>query len=313
MHFAILLLVFLLYAVLAWRDIRVALVLLAGLLPIYLLRFSILGLPTTALEVLILICVAVWLIKHKGGKVRPRDFGPWFRPMLLLLAASTISTAIAPHLYDALGIWKAYFIEPVLVFVMLRDLFEKSDWMRAMKALAISGIIVSCFAIFQYYTGLGIPTPWDIELRVTGFFDYPNALGLFLAPIISACAVLLTSPIPKGRLRGVMAREGWGVVIAIITALLGSIAIILAQTEAAFVAIPVALILTLMFSSAGTKTKKRVALEALAIIILLTLAVPSVRSKIFLQDYSGQVRISQWSETVTMLADTPKYLLLGTG
>ena len=48
--------------------------------------------------------------------------------------------------------------------------------------------MLSIFAIYQKFTGTFIPNPfWAAEAtrRVTSFYPYPNALALYLAPIVT--------------------------------------------------------------------------------------------------------------------------------
>ncbi|MFH1711871.1 MAG: O-antigen ligase family protein [Patescibacteria group bacterium] len=298
MIFSILLLIaFATFLLLAWRDLKLALIVLAGLLPTYLIRFSIGPLPTTALEVFILIAGLAWVINHQGYKIDIKSFRPWYRPLLLLIAAASFGVVVASDTFSALGIWKAYFIEPALVYLMMQSQFKgKDDWQNALKALGVSAIVLSVFAIFQSTSGLGIPAPWDIEKRATGLFDYPNALGLFLSPIIAFGTVLFIKTKNKTD------RIFWSSVIV-----LGAIAILLAQTEAAFVAIPAALLITFLITPAKRTIKIRVAAEAIIIVILLALAFPAVGQKIMLRDYSGQVRIAQWQESVAMIVDRPLF------
>ncbi len=187
----------------------------------------------------------------------------------------------------------------MLIFVILRSVLKKrADWELAFKALCLSAIILSLFAFLQYLTGAGIPTPWDAELRVTSVFDYPNALGLLLGPIVAAAIVLLT----RQTKQWIKANA-----LYLITITFGLAAIFLAKTEAALVAIPAALVVALLFSSAKNKTKIRVALEAIAIVVILVIAIPAAREKLLLQDYSGQVRIAGWQESIEMLLDNPAF------
>ena len=283
-----------LFALLAWRDLRFALVLLAGLLPTYLLRFSIGPVPGTLLEVCILLAVAVWLVRHHNWRLDLRRIDRWTHVGLLVLAAASFGVVVAPDTIGAFGIWKAYFVEPFLVFVMMRSLFKQGDWYKALIALAVSSIAVSAFALFQFATGLAIPVPWDIERRVTSLFDYPNAVGLFVAPMVTVSLLLSVQ-------KQQPARWFW-----ITSAVFGCAAIVVAQTEAALVAVPAALIVTLLLSRATVKKKR--ALAFLGIALLLTaLVVPFSRSKILLQDYSGGVRLAQWTETLQMLAHNPAF------
>lgn len=327
--FAIILtILFATFAHVAWHNFRGSLILLAGLLPIYLIRFDIGPIPGTALEVLIFICFAVWLIRYRSFS--PAILSPWIKPLGLLLLAATIGVVVANDTTSALGIWKAYFIEPVLVFVMFKTTLKKEDWPKVFKAISISAIIVSIFAIFQFTTGLAIPAPWDIERRVTGIFDYPNALGLFLAPIVAMNAVLLFAPLSPpmtGEKTRSTLPQIWGSRRGqLTTIILGTIAIILAQTEAAFVAIPGALLITYLLAPLHPpmtvgKTRStlpqtwrsrrgQIAIVISTLLIVLAFAVPITRQKLLLQDYSGQVRLSQWSETTEMLKEN---LIFGAG
>jgi hypothetical protein len=51
----------------------------------------------------------------------------------------------------------------------------------------LSTVAVSVFAIYQYITGQYIPNDFwasSVNRRATSFFPFPNAVGLYLAPII---------------------------------------------------------------------------------------------------------------------------------
>ncbi len=280
------------FALIAWRDLQLGLLLMITLLPSYLLRTEIFGLPTTLLEMLLVAFVTIWCIRRRPHVFSffalPRSLA---LPIFLLVLASFISLFIAPDLASALGIWKAYFLEPMLLFFIIR--FEHIDASRIFKALGITALFLSLVAILQWLTGQGIPIPWDIEGRVTSVFEYPNALGLFLGPIVII-----------GALSWRQDKKFW-----ITTILLSAIAIVLAQSEAAVVAV----LATLVIAGLSNKqTRNKTLLAVLTAILLITLSPwrGFVMEKLTLQDYSGQVRLTQWSETVEMLKD---HWLFGAG
>ncbi len=287
------------FGVLAWRNFRFALALLFGLLPTYLLRFSVGPVPSTVLEVVVLVLFGIW-IARRGGRGMPSPYGPWRAAILLLLAAACFAASYAPDVFAALGVLKAYFFEPLLVGAMLLSTFtERRDWERAGAALVASGVVIAIVAIVQHFTGVGIPAPWDVEGRATSVFDFPNAVGLFLAPIIAGVCVALTATKTR-RTRNVLA----------LSALLMLGGIVASATEAAFVAIPAALLLAMLFSKAKRSTKTWTIAIALVLGISAFTMSTTVREKLLLRDVSGQARVAMWHETVAMLRDNP---ILGAG
>jgi hypothetical protein len=119
-------------------------------------------------------------------------------PLALLFLAAGVGVAVSPVTLSALGLLKAYVIEPLLLFLMVRDLFlDEADRAKLLRALALGGAFAALLGIAQYALDAGIPAPWDIERRVTGPFPYPNALGLYLAPIITISGIFLLSVIAR--------------------------------------------------------------------------------------------------------------------
>ena len=117
------------FTILAVKNYRVSLGLFIVLLPAYLLRFSLGPLPTTLLEINFLILFFVWLFKY--AKTDLPDILTWFKnnklvslTIGLFILSATISVFVGNHTYAdpmsallrGLGIWRAYFIEPVGLF-----------------------------------------------------------------------------------------------------------------------------------------------------------------------------------------------------
>jgi len=267
--------------------------LLIALLPTYLLRFSVFGIPTTVLEILLLIVIARWLWESRR---RPRELfrleRPWAIAIALLVLSATISAIITPNAFAGLGIWKAYFIEPILFFYLLIDELKQKKITvdQIVFALVLGGFVPAITAISQFIFNVGIPIPWDIERRVTGVFDYPNALGLYLGPLIVVAV-------------GKMYKKPF-YIIAII---LFSLAIVLAQSEAAIAS---TIIVVVLMGIVHPKLRKKT-LVISVIAASLFLIIPQTRTflipKLTLQDYSGQVRLGQWSETMAFLKDHPVF------
>ncbi|HUT22484.1 MAG TPA: O-antigen ligase family protein [Candidatus Bipolaricaulota bacterium] len=303
------------FAILAWKKLDWALILIALGLPSYLLRFKIGPIPMTVLELMILIVFAVWLIRFivsrrgrkatskasgQGGRVAKLGRGFKWLIMLFLLAA-TIGVIVSPDKIAALGIWKAYFIEPILLFIVLINTFKnKKDFQKLFFAFSVSAILISLFAIYQKFTGAWIPNAfWQAAetRRVTSIFGYPNAIGLFLAPI---AIWNLGELVLKWQENSWLKR-----IFFVMTIVLSSLAIVFAQSEGAIAAM--AVVSAIIFF----KNKKTRWFLVGAIVLLTGFFVfqPAERNivweKLTLRDFSGQVRMEMWGETIDMLSETP--------
>ncbi len=317
----ILTLTFAAFALLAWRDLKFALILLCGLTPTYLVRFSVGQVPSTMLEGFLVTAIIVFGIKHgKALVVATPSYPPLVRgrvsvltvSIALIALASVAAIIIAPDTLSALGIWKAYHVEPLLFGLMIWKLFDRDDCKKAFVALGASGLVVALFAIVQVLFHVGIPDAWATENRATSFFPYPNAVGLFLAPIVSGVIVIVRgsrqSAVVTHRSPEFLLPTSYSLGLYIVLLLL---AIGLAKTEAALVAIPAALYVITMMSPMISRRKKLLATSSIIFAVtLIFMFLPSVAAKLALQDTSGLVRRTQWSETFHLLADHP-YLGVG--
>jgi O-antigen ligase len=303
------------FAVLAWRDLKLALILLCGLTPTYLVRFNVGPVPSTMLEGFLVIAFLVFAIKHRSVMLNEvkhlrKSFAALrmtHLPIALIGIASIMAVIVAPDTMSALGIWKAYYVEPALFGFILWKLFDRDDYRKAFLALSTSGLAIAIVAIAQVLFHVGIPDAWATENRATSLFPYPNAVGLLLAPMVSALVIFRGR---RSKAGGVHQSPEFllptAYSLVCITILL--IAIGLAKTEAALVAIPAALYIVAMLSPMLSKRKKMLATSG---IVLATTCVflflPSVASKLTLHDTSGLVRRAQWSETFHLLADHPYF------
>ncbi len=318
------------FAWLSVKHFRIALALFFALLPTYLIRFSIGPLPTTFLELCFWIVFGAWILKKiYGSRVKPgmteahlttsnaaqnnnkqnsqivmpdliRHPSFSYTVLIIFIILSLTSLLIVPyeHLFASVGLWRAYLLEPFLCGWMLLDVLrDEQQKIRTFLSLTFSAFILATLGIVQYVTRLGIPAPWDIERRITSVFDYPNALGLFLAPLLSTLLVFGISTWKERR-----SNEKMFVVGAAVACFL---TILLAKTEAALVAIPASLFIAFLISPHPLK-KQKIASAVLATITLIAaFSFSPVREKLLLQDFSGQVRRSQWKEAFTLLTDHP--------
>ena len=169
-------------------------------LPLYVVRCSSLGwcvsiIPLTLLEALIALTFISWLAWRvstvKKGTIDSRQLlqrlrGPFFWPLLAFLIVATVSMALSPDLRAAAGVWKAYFIEPALLYLVVLDLsLERRSVNWVFGPLLFSGVWLSALAVWQSKSGVDPFAPHSINIgRVTGVYDNPNALGLYLGPLV---------------------------------------------------------------------------------------------------------------------------------
>ncbi len=279
MTFLLLLIIYLIiFTFLSWKNQRWAIFLILAALPSYAVRFNIGNIPMTLLEEMILILFFIWVArKTKLSLTNKRSVNDWslisnFQflisnkisqsfgstqdkllnflisnlkftlPITIFLLSATISIFISPNKLAALGIWKAYFIEPVLFLIVFIDVLKenKNFYNFIASALSIPALYISIFAIYQKFTGFLVPLEyWQNSYhRVTSFFSYPNAIGLLLAPIVVILFGALISPFPFSTARETRPATSLRLRIYFFTvAILSIAAIIFAKSEGAIIAL----------------------------------------------------------------------------
>ncbi len=298
----------LLFAWLCFTDLPLAVAVFAAILPSYLFRFSLplpgFTVPTTFLEICFGLLTLGWLYSGRARQAAPL-LKRWAAPLLLLLVSAAIATAIAPDLRAALGILRAYILEPVLFFfVASTTLTDETARRRVIYALGAAVAALSALAIYQKITGNGIPPVWqpaDVR-RVTSVFEYPNALGLFVAPVLPLLAGLTAFLAFDGR-----KKRRWLALLPAAAAPLGLIAIIFAVSKGAALGAVAGLLLV------GLLDRRLRAATLITIIVacVTIISVPSIRGwfavRADLRDASGSVRQIVWGESWAMLRDHPVF------
>lgn len=295
---------FIIYALFARVNFRLASGFLILLLPSYLIRFSFGPLPTTLLELSFGAIFLVWLWRH-SREDWPKILSlvkknKWLFAMTgLLLAAAAVASFVGADIYEsrlaaafsALGIWRAYFFEPILFFVIL---LARSETKQIFFWLALSTASISVLAIVQKLTGQFYPPSlWDAQLfgRPTSFFTSANAIGLYLAPIFFL---------------GISLKEKKWLIWPALT--LAVAAIILSRSAGALFALGVGL-LVFLFSLGWKKIAITILLCGLATIILS----PPLRATAIFQDQAGQNRLTLWKYSAEFLTESPKNFIFGAG
>ncbi len=251
----------------------------------------------TLLEAMILILFGVLLIRKKiDFKKYARSYFFWLS--LLVILAAILAVIVSPNKLGALGILKAYFIEPVLFYIILVSLVkEKKEITRLVWMLGISAVYISLFGIWQKFSAFGVPLAFlnkdGNTDRIVSIYGYPNAVGLYLGPIIILFTGFLFQKAKSYRLAS----------LKVLIIALSFIAIVFAQSEAAVLAVlAVCTIWGLIYK------KTRLPFLILIVIFMAILFFSQdlqafVYSKLFLKDWSGMIRRLIWGETWVMLKD----------
>lgn len=263
-------------------------------LPAYLIRNTFGGIPYNGLDVLIW-ATFIGVALHTRFRM---EWHGWGRVAILWFGAGILGVLVSPVTADALGQFKSVILEPLMVFFLLLNVMKtEEDRKYIIDALLISGAILAVVTLIQYFWGYGIPEPWQAYpgRRATAWFGYPNAIGLYLAPIFALAFGLAV--FQKKR------THSWW--LAVTTAALIPGAVWAAHTEGAMIAMAG----TVLFF--GLWTSFRWWWVGAAVIGLVAgIAWPVTREILLFQDVSGDVRLALWTGTVHLLQARP---MTGTG
>ncbi|MDA2922494.1 O-antigen ligase family protein [Patescibacteria group bacterium AH-259-L07] len=308
------------FIVLTWFRQKYALFLLLALLPTYQIRFQVFSIPLTLLEVMILILFVIYILRntknftllvipsplcHSESR-QSRDEESlisytWQWLILAWIVIATIAVFIAPELRSAAGIWKAYFIEPILLLLVFLSLVKtKKDVSFVIGALSFSALYISVWAILQKFVGGGVLSTevWGAAQvwRATGPFPHPNFLGLYLGPIILLAISQAVSYLKKNVLV-----TSYGLLVTI----LSLSAIILARSEGALLGVFTGIV----FLGLAYRSARKWTIAGLIILIIIIGILPGARSyvieKATFSDLSGQLRINIWQGAAAMIRHAP--------
>lgn len=276
-------------------------------LPSYLIRFKLFGIPFTLLEAYILILFVAWLWSwlntHRGIRSAWRAFlaqvpHPFLWLSLLWVAVGFAASFWSNDAVAGLGLWKAFILEPVLFALVFLTTLDKTEALRwLIRCLGLCVIIIGLVSLFQAIHLIPSPLPWAEQMppRFSSVFEYPNAAGLLVAPIIALFIGLLTHP--AGVTRGERA-------FRYATLFFGVFATGAAVSEGALLGLALAIgVLALLHK----RRKLWIGLGALA--IMATLLVPQARGYLVtagsFRDTSGDVRLKLWTGTARLLQARP--------
>lgn len=276
------------------------------LLPTYLIRFHIGPIPSTMLELLVLIVIGLGLLRSSSPNTLIQKNKLLTTGIALFSIAAAISIFTSVDIKKAAGEWRAFYIEPILIFFVLSAYFKSLAAEKRnphlqkyiLLPLVISALVTSILCIYQHFTGWLVPHAFWANrdtYRVTGWYGFPNAVGLFLAPIIPLTMYLIHEQWTKNK------KIAWLAITTIFTSLL---AILFAKGSGPLIGVAGGVgVLLLCYK----KTRlPAIILATLGIVGIIFLPASNpIKQEIFASNYSGQLRRDIWSETFALLKDRP--------
>jgi O-antigen ligase len=267
-----------------------------ALLPWYTVRWHYGPFPTTLLETGILITIAVFLLESWRSGLRPDLATPLSLPAALFIVAGAISVIVAPDHRAALGLYRAYILEPIAFFFVVA--FVVRNWSQArwiLCGLAIAGIAVSVpniyvvsQAIRHHVLNVAVAPPVAI-------YQTANATALFLVPLIAVAAAIVVY--------GLERRDRIGSALFVLVA---GAATLLSFSRAGYLALlAVAIVLV------ATHPARLWLLAGVAVLAAVFSRIPPIASRIGheinLQDPNNSLeeRFRLWGATLRMLRDHP--------
>jgi putative inorganic carbon (HCO3(-)) transporter len=251
-------------------------------------------LPTTLLEVVLVIAIAVGLFAAAG---RVPWWNPYTWPALVVIAGATLGAIFTPDHRAALGLWKAYFVEPVLAGVVVAWLARlRYNARLLLAALALAGVVVAVLNLAAF--AIEVLRHVDVVKQpAVVLYRTPNAIPLFLVPIQAFTLSIA--------LFGDDRRER---AVAAAFFVLASIADVTSLSRGGWLGLVAAVIVVGLFSPRRAWVGAGVAVLAVA-----ALAVPGTRRRILVEfepnspDNSVQLRWALWRSAVNLLRHQPVF------
>jgi len=271
-----------------------------ALAPAYVIRWHVGPLPTTLLEVAILAAIAVFAVETVQQRLPIEWRGPLTAPAILLVVAGAISVLVSGDHRGALGLYRAYFLEPAAFFLVVGAV--ASTPRRAGLILVGFGAGAAVAAILNIAVVFDAIRHHVLDLATTPpvvIYQTANAVALYLIPLIAMAAAILVA----GRGRA----ERWlsGLFLAVALP-----ACLLSFSRGGYLALG-----AVALGVALSHRRAKVLIPGVVVAALAVSQVPLIRHRIAyeLQAVPGNTldfRLRIWGQTLRMLSHSP---VLGIG
>jgi O-antigen ligase len=174
-----------------------------------------------------------------------------------------------------------------------------------LRGLSVAATTIALYAVYQKFTGFGINEPRWVNpdhRRVTSFFTSPNAVGLFLAPVMM---------ITTGWLLATW-RQWRGAIVKLLLVGLYGAAIFFTVSQGTWIGVAAGLA-TLLFFGWNKYITSGLMIAALAVAILTPTIRQTIAPYALFKDVAGQNRIELWDLSLDTLTEGPTNFTLGIG
>ena len=298
---------------------RILLGVTAACLPLYAVRWSYGPLPTTLLENLVLATIALYVLATlrallavsaaRDTAIRALLAGwsrtPYGIAIALLLLSGVISVFVAKDHRAALGLYRAYFVEPIVLFYVAGDLLRRrADFRTLLMGLgigtsifAVMNVVVFAAAAFQNTIHFGAPP--------SAIYTSSNAVAMFLEPPAAlAIGLVLFADERRDRLMAL----AWALILAV--------AFVLTFSRGGYLALAIFGVLTVIKVRPDLRRPLLIVGIVAAAAVLLTVVVASTtplmktRFSYVALNYTLQTRAAIFTATLGIIAAHP---ILGVG
>lgn len=271
-------------------------VLTCALVPAYTVRWHVGPIPTTLLENAILVTVAAFLIESWRNRVRPMWRTSVLIPAILFLIAGAISIVVAPDRRAALGLYRAYLLEPIAFgFVLLNVVTTAQRAVWIVAGLATGGTAAGIANSIVVVQALRHHSYDVVNTPPVVIYNTANAVALYLVPLIAfAGAIALHWDQRRTR------------IVAAIFVLVAGVCVLLSFSRGGYLALG-AVAVGLALSYRRRMVLLSGSVGAAAVLLLIPAIRDRVRTEIDLANGHNTLvgRFHLWSVTLQMLRTRP--------
>jgi O-antigen ligase len=177
-----------------------------ALAPAYVIRWHVAFYPSTILEDSIFLTTVAFAVESWRHRTIPEWRTPFTWPAALFLVAGAISVLVPPDHRAALGIYRAYLLEPVVFFFVLVNVIRTPVQATVVGAgLALAGVIVGIANSAVILNALRHHVYNVADTPPVVIYTNANDIALFLVPLIALAGSLFLFSVHRATRAGALA------------------------------------------------------------------------------------------------------------